>query len=226
MDEERFRQVAAIMSRMAAGDRAAVFTLADEFGGDIAAALRRHLRSVGAGGVGRADLDGLVVDTCLELQRIAPAWDPAKGALPWVWARHRLHDQAVRFVGQYANRFDPEEVELGTGRSVIGSWVSNAPATEPEPADVLDHLAATDPLCRLLKDALAEVGSERDQAILLELALQQTLGDPAPARTVARLHGMRPAAVRQVWCRLRGRLRALAADDSRYALLTGLALLS
>jgi len=226
VDEARFRLLAEIMSRMASGDRAAVFTLADRFGADIATAMRRHLRQVGAVGVPRQDLDGLVVDACMLLVGLAGAWKPEGGAPPWVWAGHRLHQLAASHVGQWSDRFDPEEVELGSGRAAIGSWASVGPAVEPNPLDVLGRLAGDEPLCGLLKDALAEVGSARDQSIVLELALQQTLGDPAPAQTVADLHDMRPAAVRQVWHRVRRRLRALADGDDRYAPLAGMALLS
>ena len=142
---------------MAAGDRAAVFTLADEFGTPIAGAMRRHLRLVGKAAIFRDDLDGLVVDACMALYRLAPAWSPDGGAPPWVWARHRLHGLAAGHVGQWSDPFDPEEVELGTGRAPIGSWSNAGPASEPEPLEVLDGLAGVQPLCRLLQDALAEV---------------------------------------------------------------------
>ena len=226
MDAERFRRVAEIMKSMRDGDRAAVFTLAAEFGGDIASAMRSHLRAVGVGAVARSDLDALVVDACLVLWQIGGGWDAGHATVPWTWARRRLRRLAADYVGQWCDRFDAEEVELGTGRSAIGSWAEVGTNSEPEPLEVLGGLAAGEPLCALLHDALAAVGSTRDQSIVLELALQHTLGDPSPALTVAGMHGMQAAAVRQVWHRVRARLRTLAEADERYAPLAGLALLA
>ena len=62
----------------------------------------------------------------------------------------------------------------------------------------------------------------RYQAILLEVGVQAVLGDPSPAVTVAADRGMSPDAVRQAVSRTRRRLRHLAEDDERYAVLAEL----
>jgi hypothetical protein len=210
---------------MAAGDRAAVFTLADAFGYEMAGSVRTALARVGRKSITREELDGLIVDVCLDLFHLAGGWRPGAGALPWVWAERRVRAIVQRWVGQQAERFDPEEVELGTGRAVIGSWVEPGPETEPEPAEVLDRLAVSMTECRLVKEALAATASPRDRAIVLELAVQAALGDHAPAVTVAAMRGMSHDAVRKVASRVRLRLRALVAADARYAPLVGSPLL-
>ncbi len=226
MEQERYERLAEVMSRIAAGERAALFILADEFGEEIGRAMRRHLACSGMRLVPRAEVEALTIDACFELERVAGAWRPEYGTPPWAWARARLRRLAQRHIGQWTEEFDPEEVELGTGRHAVGSWAAPGPSCEPDLLDLLGSAAERQPLCRLLRQALAETVSPRDQAILLDVAVQQSLGDRSAAVTVARLHGMRPEAVRQVWCRVRRRLRELAAGDDRYAPLSGVALLA
>lgn len=209
------------MARLADGDEAAIVSLYVEFATPISAALRAHLRAVGCEGVSRADLDGLVLDACFALADCARAWRPDGGALPWVWAARRLRVLAAAHVGQYAEVFDPDRHE---------------PAGEPGPApggtdarsqvEVLDRLAVAHPLCRLLREALAQVGSARDGEIFLELQVQRLAGDRAPAVTVGRQFGLSSAAVRQVRRRTRARLRSLASADERFAPLASLDLVA
>jgi hypothetical protein len=159
-----------------------------------------------------------VIDACLELQACAESWDPEGGAVPWVWAERRLLTVVSRWVGQHADAID-EKVE------VIDLVVpAPAPDSEPNLVELLGRL--DDPTCRLLREALAAVASARDQAILLEVGLQRSLGDTSPAVTIGPHVGLRPDAVRQVLRRLRQRLSALAIDQPRYAPLVDLALLA
>lgn len=216
--EEREQRLRVVMAAMAAGDRGATFDLYAEFGGPIGATVRRLLRRLGVDAVPREELDGLVIDACLELQACAEAWDPEGGAVPWVWAERRLLTVASRWVGQHADAID-EKVE------VIDLVVpAPAPDSEPNLVELLGRL--DDPTCRLLREALASVASVRDQAILLEVGLQRSLGDTSPAVTIGPHVGLRPDAVRQVLRRLRQRLSALAVDQPRYAPLVDLALLA
>src|SRR5580700_8378754 len=106
MDEGRCSRLVVVMAALASGDRAAVATLYWEFGAQIAAALRGELRHQGVQHVSADDLDGLVIDACMELGRVAGGWDPARGALPWTWAGLRLRRLVAGFVGQHTTEFD------------------------------------------------------------------------------------------------------------------------
>ncbi len=228
MEEVAFRRLVEVMARMAAGDRAAVFTLYAEFGDRIGGAVRRELRRVGAGATEADDLDGLVMDVCIELFACAGAWDPDGGALPWVWAERRVGQVVRRHVGQHHDGLDDERHDGGTGGrgGPGGEEVQRLESTEPEPLDVLAGLAGRDPRVALLQEGLERVGSRRDRAVLLEVAVQRSLGDTAPATTVGPLFEMRPDAVRQATKRMGDRLRDLAARDHRFAPLAELRLLA
>ena len=217
MEAGVYERLVVIMRLMAERDMAAVFMLYNEFGAPIAAAVRRHLAAVGVQAAPRDEVDGLVIEACLELYDCAPAWDPNGGALPWTWAERRLRTMVSRMVGQHADDIDEAVAD-----------VAEAPLTsaadEPDPLDVLRRSPAR--LCSLLADAMAAVGSDRDGRLLLEVGLQQSLGDPSPAHTVGARFGMQPAAVRQAVKRMKDKLRALAAVDDRYADLAAFALLA
>ena len=109
--EEREQRLRVVMAAMAAGDRGATFDLYAEFGGPIGSTMRRLLRRLGVDTVPREELDGLVIDACLELQGCAESWDPEGGAVPWVWAERRLLTVVSRWVGQHADAID-EKVEV------------------------------------------------------------------------------------------------------------------
>lgn len=217
--DERDQRLRVVMAAMAAGDRGATFDLYAEFGGPIRASVRRLLRRVGVESVLAEDLDGLVIDACLELQACADAWDPGGGATPWVWAERRLFGVVSRWVGQHADALDDK-------REVVVDLVASpaGPAAEPSAVELLERL--DHPTCRLLLEALEAVATARDRAIVLEVGLQRSLGDASPAVTVGPHVGLRPDAVRQVLRRVRRRLHALAAVEPRYASLTDLALLA
>jgi len=216
---ERDERLRAVMAAMAAGDRGATFDLYAEFGGPIRAAVRRLLRRLGVDSVAQEDLDGLVIDACLELQGCAEAWDPEGGALPWVWAERRLLAVVSRWVGQHADTLeDRGEVLERMVASAAGA------SSEPSALEVLARL--DDPTCILLREALESVASVRDRTIVLEVGLQRSLGDASPAVTVGPDVGLKPDAVRQVLRRVRVRLSALAEREPRYAPLVDLALLA
>ncbi|HET7487019.1 MAG TPA: hypothetical protein VFJ85_03765 [Acidimicrobiales bacterium] len=206
-----------MMEMMAAGDMAAVFLLVAEFGDQIAMVLRRHLRDLGVADPRPDDLQGLVVDAGLALQERAGAWRADGGALPWTWADRRLRALASAHVGVRAGELPPD---------VAGPEAGPAPPVEADEVEVLHALARERPDCRLLLQALDSVASPRNQSILLSVKVQAALGDPSPSVTVARQHGLRPDAVRQVVKRALDKLRGLAAGDDRFAPLADLALLA
>lgn len=220
-------QLVEVMAALAAGDPAAVVTLAHEFGGPISFRLRQHLTRLGVRGVGRDDLDGLVLDACLELRECAGAWDPTRGVLPWVWADRRLFALCSRFVGQHADALDDAAVPV-VAIDATGVVADAGPAVgdESAPIEVLATLAATRADAALVYHALEQVGSPRDRNLLLEYTLQQAAGDPSPAVTVARQFGLRAPAVRQVVRRMRVSLRGLAERDERFAALADLPLVA
>lgn len=222
-NEDRAR-VAALMSRMAAGETAAVFELYDEFGARLAAVMRAHLGAVGVRGAARDEVDGLVMDACLELFACAGAWRADGGALPWTWAAARLRGLAARWVGLHADELDEAAFDLGGEAGTVGpgAWSGD----EGSAYDVLCEAGRHHALAALLLDGLGLVGSPRDQAIVLELRLQSELGDPSPSHTVAAGLGASPDAVRQVSSRMRRRLRHLAHSDERFAPLADLPLVA
>jgi hypothetical protein len=220
VDEQRYERLVAIMAAMAAGDRAAAFWLYAEFGGHIGAAMRRQLRRLGVEATPPEDLDGMVIDACLALFDCGAAWDPARGAQPWTWAERRLLRVASAWVGQHADELDVERIDRSAEAPP-----PTAAGDEPE-LDVLARLARFHPGSALVLDALEQVASRRDRAIVLEVRVQAAGGDPSPALTVARRHGVSPEVVRQVVCRVRWRLARLAATDHRFAPLTDLAMVA
>jgi hypothetical protein len=216
---ERNQRLRDVMAALAEGDRSATFDLYAEFGGPIRAWVRRLLRRLGVDVVGAAELDGLVIDACLELQGCAGSWDPEGGALPWVWAEKRLLGVVSRWVGQHADSLDERE-------EVVARIVSSVPGRSTEPGAVELLARLDDPTCALLREALEVVASVRDREIVLEVGLQRSLGDGSPAVTIGPSVGLRPDAVRQVLRRVRRRLHELAEAEPRYAVLADLALLA
>jgi hypothetical protein len=226
VEQVQHDRLVTVMSRLAAGDRAAIFTLYAEFGGVISGVLRRELARLGRYGVPADDLDGLVIDACLEVASLARSWDPARGAAPWTWAQRRLTRLASSYVGIHADPL-PDGISswLDAGAGLGGSD-SGASRPDPEPLSILERLAARHPQCRLLLDALDRVSTPRNREILLEVRLQASLGDPAPAVTVGRSFGLRPDAVRQVVKRTRDAIGRLAVDEPRFAALAAIPLVA
>jgi len=215
VDRER---LAAVMAAAAAGDPGAPVTLASEFAAPLGAVVRSELRRHHVHRVDNDDLGGLVLDCAFALVDCAGAWDP-DGALPWTWARARLVAVVSAWVGQFAESFEVERHDrMGNASTVWGSH-------EPAFTDVLHHLAARNPVVALVREALDEVGSARDQELLLTYAAQQRAGDHSPAVTLSAMSGLSPDAVRQRVSRMRRSLRKLAQSDPRFAVLADLDLL-
>jgi hypothetical protein len=147
-----------VMRRLAAGDEAAVVTLYERYGSSIAAAVRHVARSR-PGRLDDDDVGGAVLDVCFELARVAGGWSPEGGALPWVWARHRVAGAVDRALGQQAQSLDDQRSEV-LDRRPAGAVPGPAPgAAAPEPSllDTLNRLAAQDAASRrpTLVDATA-----------------------------------------------------------------------
>lgn len=215
-------ELEAVMSRLAAGDEAAVVTLYERFGGQIAGAVRAVARRRPAR-IERGDLDGLVYEVCEELRVVASAWSPAGGALPWVWARHRVANVVDRVLGQITEPIDEVRLaQLDHDRPVDATS-----AADGTMLDALERLAPDLASARLLIEALDEVAiSRRDRELVLQYAYEKHSGNASPAATVAPAFGMREPSVRQAARRARERLLRLAASDARYAPLADLPLLA
>ena len=210
-------ELAEVMSAIAAGDQAAVFTLRERFEPELTRAVRT-ISSHRQARLGPAEVADIVVDVVLDLAELAGSWKPG-GAPPWVWARHRVAAVVDRHIGQYASTIERADLEP----------VAEPPAPaghEPEVLDLLERMAPDHPGLSKFRQALLVVASGRDRVIFLEFAVQVSLGDPSPANTVARLHGLRPDAVRQQCRRVRLRMQALAESDPHFGELAELGLVA
>lgn len=230
IDDERDRQRAAggraeleaVMARLAAGDEAAVVTLYERFGGQIAGAVQAVARRR-PGRIDRDDLDGLVYEVCEELRVVAPAWSPDGGALPWVWARHRVANVVDRVLGQVTEVLDEGRLAELDDRPVEGA----EHAVDGTMLDALERLAPDMASAGLLAQALDEAAlSPRDRELMLQYAYEKHSGNASPAATVGPAFDMREPSVRQAARRARERLLRLAATDERFAPLADLPLLA
>ena len=215
-----------IMRRLAAGDRAAAVTLYESYGGSIAAAVR-HVARQRPGRLDPDDVDAVVFEVCFDLAAVAGGWSPDGGALPWVWARHRVANAVDRVLGTVAEPLD--DVRLGAVVEIAGGGLGfGGPATEgPSLVDTLERLATEDDDADLLVDALDEGRvSARDRELLLEYAFEKHSGNASPATTVGPVFGMKEVSVRQAARRTRQRLLRLAASEERFAPLADLPLLA
>jgi hypothetical protein len=149
-------ELAQVMRRLAAGDEAAVVTLYERYGSSIAAAVRHVARSR-PGRLDDDDVGGAVLDVCFELARVAGGWSPAGGALPWVWARHRVAGAVDRALGQQAQSLDDQRAEV---LDRLTAAVAPGPSgDEPSLLDTLNRMASGDPAPRpALVDAVAMAG--------------------------------------------------------------------
>jgi hypothetical protein len=218
-EQDRIERVTRLMARMAAGDAAAVFELYEQFGASVAATVRRVFAGRGVVAPPRDEVDGVVIEACMDLFERASSWSPDGGAMPWVWAERRIANLVDRTLGQHADPLDVERLD-----EVLPPRSSVASGTEPEVLDVLRAVAGWQAECALLADALGSVATERDRRVFLEVGLQASLGDRSPAVTVGALLGMQPDAVRQQHRRVKRRLQRLAANEARFAPLADLAL--
>lgn len=205
--------VEAIMARLAQGDAAAVFTLAEHHGARIAGVVRRHLRACGVEVAAPEDVHGLVLDACMELLAVAPAWRPG-GALPWWWAERRIRLVVARWVGVHADALD-DRWEGGRADAEPA-----APSSERSLAEAFTRLVEQDPRVRLVAEAARAARVDQVALLcLLDYAVQQDQGDPSPAHTLAPRYGVSPEALRQRVSRGRRRLRRVVRTDPRFAAL-------
>ena len=211
--------VEAIMARLAGGDTAAIFTLAQHHGHRVAGVVRRQLRTCGVDFVHPDDLQSLVLDACMELHAVAAAWRPG-GALPWWWAEGRIRGIVNRWVGIHADALDEQWGEEREGEPP-------APSSEGSLAEAFARLVAEDPRVQLVAEA-ARAAKVDDVALvcLLDYQIQQGQGDPSPAHTLAERYGTTPDAMRQRICRGRRRLRQVVQSDPRFAVLSELELVA
>jgi hypothetical protein len=194
-------QLVAVMAAIAGGDRSAVVTLYIEFGGRMAAGVRRRLRELGVHHPEEGQVQDLVMDACFELESCAKAWDPEGGALPWNWARRRLDAMIARRIGVFADPLDDALAERVADTTRVADTADRAAIA------VLADLASYNERARhLIAEFDAARVSDRDRAVFLEYVLQSDLGDPSPARTVGSEFGLEAATVRQIVSRTRTRL--------------------
>lgn len=212
--------VAELMARMAAGDTAAVFALNEHHGHRIAGAVRTHLRECGVYRITPEDLQSLVLDACIELLAVAPAWRPG-WAQPWNWAWGRIRGVVAAWVGTHALSLDGERPELDV------EVPAAAPSTEDSLAEAFARLVEDEPLVRLVAEA-AQVARVDDVALvcLLDYRVQQDQGDPSPAHTLAARYGVHPDTLRQRISRGRRRLREVVRTDPRFAAIADLELVA
>ncbi len=209
MDGRERSAVAALMGRMSEGDRAAAFELYAEVGDAVRGSVARVARGLHATHLTTEDLDALALDVCMALLPLSRSWDPAGGALPWVWAGRRVTTIVSRYVGQYASAYEDERHDEQVELHQIDE--------EDVPDEVaLARLARREPMAALLLDALSSVVSARDLRVVLLFTVQQSSGDPSPSRTVADATGLQPDNVRQIVSRTRRRLGDLVEADTRY----------
>lgn len=201
------------MARLAAGDRAAIFTLATVHGGRIAGVVRQHLRACGVSTVSRDDLDGLVLDACLEIAEVAGAWRPG-GALPWRWAEHRIRLLVARWVGVHA---DPIDLHDGSVLHVVEP-PAPAPTTEAPLAETFAKLVRDVPDVALFRQAALAGGVDDAQLLLvLDYRIQQNQGDRAPAETLAPRYGVSTQTLRKRVSRASQRIRSTVEAEPRFA---------
>lgn len=210
-----------IMARMVEGDPAAVFTLATHHGSRIAGVVRRHLRVCGVDRIAKEDLDGLVLDACMVLRDVAPAWRVG-GALPWWWAEGRIRSVVSAWVGVHADPLD----ERWSG--FVGDDVPAPAASDDEPvAETFARLVDEVPLVGLVAEACrAARVDELSLVCLLDYSMQQHQGDPSPAHTLAARYGVSPETLRKRISRNRARLRTVVRSEPRFADLAELALVA
>jgi hypothetical protein len=226
VDRQGFDELAAIMDRLAQGDEAAVVALYERFRGRIAGAVQQ-VAAIRRARLRPDDLEGLVVEVCFELARVAGAWSPDGGALPWVWARHRVANVVDRELGQWTEPLDEQQLAHVVDDAAPTPDYGSTPARDVPMWPVLERIAADHHGARLLLDALERSGiSRRDRELWLEYVCEKAVGNPAPATTVGPVFAMKESTVRQAARRVRQRVRCLASTDERYAPLAGLPVLA
>lgn len=217
---EQIPTVEQIMTRLAAGDAAAVFTLYEHHGHRVAGVVRRQLARCGVDRINGEDLQSLVLDACMELLDVAGSWRPG-GALPWWWAEGRIRNVVNGWVGVHADSLDDHV------RAVEEGEAFHAACDEVDLHATFARLVAEVPIVGLVAEAAR--AARVDEPILfciLDYSIQQDQGDPSPAHTLAPRYGVSPDALRQRVSRARRRLRAVVDADPRFAPLADFALVA
>lgn len=213
--------VETIMQRMVDGDPAAVFALATHHGARVAGVVRRHLRACGVDRVAKEDLDGLVLDACMVLRDVAPAWRVG-GALPWWWAQGRIRSVVSAWVGVHADPLDERWAPIAGHEGAASAVTHDEPV-----AETFARLVVDVPLVGLVAEACrAARVDELALECLLDYSMQQHQGDPSPAHTLAARYGVTPQALRKRISRDRARLRTVVRSEARFADLADLALVA
>ncbi len=207
--------VEAIMARLVSGDLAAIFTLHEHHGHRVAGVVRRQLSRCGVDRITPDDLQGLVLDACMELVAVAPSWRPG-GALPWWWAEGRIRAVVNGWVDVHADDLDDHLSTIETDDE------TPAPTDDGTILDTFARLVDEVPIVGLVAEAARE-GRCRCAACS---TIQQDQGDPSPAHTLAPRYGVTPDALRQRVSRTRRRLRAVVDHDPRFVPLAGFALVA
>lgn len=209
-----------LMARLAAGDTGAAFDLYEHHGHRVAGVVRRQLRLCGMDRVPTEDVQSLVLDACLELVPVAPAWR-AGGALPWWWAEGRIRAVVNGWIGVHADNLDDH---LPT---IEGDHRPVAACEEDSVLETFERLVAEVPIVGLVAEAAR--AARLDDILLrclLEYRVQQDQGDPSPAHTLAPRYGVTPDALRQRVSRGRRRLQAVVTDDPRFEALSAFTLVA
>ena len=103
MEQGWFERLTEVMGRLAAGERLAMELLYDEYGDPIRGQIRREFAGLGVPCTAD-EVEGITYDFIVaELSPRAGSWDPSFGATPWHWARLRLRNMVVAWVGQFAD---------------------------------------------------------------------------------------------------------------------------
>ena len=209
---ERMALLERCMAALAAGDPAAVFTLAAHFGAPIERAVRRTLTDMGRRDVlaVRAEVEGLVYDACFVIADRARGWRPG-GAAPWTWTHLPIRAAVGRAIGhRIATDLDSVDAEVSAGAGAVDLTADAAEAD-------LRHLASRNSTIPLLVEAVEASLPARDVPVYLEYETQKHLGDRSPAETLARALGRNPDAIRQTISRARRKVNARVAAEPRYA---------
>jgi hypothetical protein len=203
MQSDEPAQLDYVMARLAAGDLAFVFALANGWRGPIERLVRTLLRAMGRADLAgnRDEVDGLVIDACFVIADRAGGWRPG-GAPPWRWARLAIRAEIARSIGHRCIELD-DRGEDECRAAPIG------------PVDIVDYdeLVERDPRFASFDDVLRDCTSDRDRRIVVEYLQQQSAGDPSPSHTVGQLFDLAPATVRQVFSRAMRKVRKVLGDE-------------
>ena len=206
------------MARLANGDPTGAVDLYTYYFRQIAGTVRRRALHMGHD-LRADDVQDLVWSTTKLLARRARGWN-GDGATPWAWAARGIDALIAQHVGpsRASQGADDLQIEVPPRPLVDRAKSDNA-------ISLIRALAINNDLVAMLDEALTLADTPRNGAVFAEHLVQQALGDPSPAETVARITGLKPPAVRQIVCRARDRLRLTVGRDDRFNAIAHIALL-